>query len=264
MGPPMLATTGPSIGSLPADAADEDLFRALRTASPEESERIDALLVARHSSLVRWIASCYAHRGVEIEELRQVAFVGLMLAIRRFDSDRGVGFATFASPTVRGEIQRHFRDRRRLIRLPRRLQELKAALRAAADELVQTLGRWPSPAELAAFLQVDEKDVREALAAEDTFTLPSIDDSMTEGGGSCLADVLGGPDPCLDLVVDSHVLRGLLAGLPARDQQIVQLSFFGDQTQCQIGGRLGISQMQVSRLLKSALGRLRVQLDAAA
>src|SRR5580693_7465106 len=147
MGPRMLATTGPSIGSLPVDAADEDLFRALRTASPAESERIDALLVARHSGLVRWLASCYARRGVETEELRQVAFVGLMLAIRRFDSDRGVDFATFASPTVRGELQRHFRDRRRLIRLPRRLQELKAALRAAGDELVQTLGRWPRPAE---------------------------------------------------------------------------------------------------------------------
>jgi RNA polymerase sigma-B factor len=260
----MLATIGRSIGSLPVDAADEDLFRALRTASPEESERIAALLVARHSGLVRWLASSYARRGVEIEELRQVAFVGLMLAIRRFDSDRGVDFATFASPTVRGEIQRHFRDRRRLIRLPRRLQELKAALGAAGDELVQTLGRWPRPAELAAFLHVDERDVREALAAEDTFTLPSIDDAVTEGAGPGLADTLGGPDARLDLVVDSHMLRGLLAGLPARDQEIVQLSFFDDQTQCQIGGRLGISQMQVSRLLKSALGRLRDQMDTAA
>jgi RNA polymerase sigma-B factor len=260
----MLVTVGRSIGSLPLDAGDGDLFRARRTASPAQSERIDALLVARHSGLVGWLASCYRGRGVETEELRQVAFVGLMLAIHRFDPEHGVEFATYASPTVRGEIQRHFRDRRRLIRLPRRLQELKAALRAAGDELVQVLGRWPSPAELAAFLQVDEREVREAMTAEDTFILPWIDDTVTAVDGARGGANLGGPDPRLDLVLDSNLLCGLLSELPARDQQIVVLSFFGDQTQCQIGGRLGISQMQVSRLLKSALGRLRDGMDAAA
>jgi RNA polymerase sigma-B factor len=260
----MLTTTPRSIGSFTIATSDGDLFRALPAASPDETERIHAWIVARHTALVGWLAARYVGRGVDTEELRQVAFVGLMLAIRRFDPDRGVDFATFAAPTIRGEIQRHFRDRRRLIRLPRRLQELKAEMRAAGDELVQTLARWPGPAELATFLKVEESAVREAQAADDTFTLPSLDEPTNEEGDLHLADALGGPDPLLEQVVNLHVLHGLLAELSTRDREIVRLSFFAEQTQNQIGDRLGISQMQVSRLLKDALGRMRDRMDTAA
>jgi RNA polymerase sigma-B factor len=260
----MIATTERSAPLSAIEAVDTDLFRALSGATPEETERIYARLVARHAGLVRWLASRYARRGVDTDELCQVGYVGLMLAIGRFDPDRGIAFVAFARPTVQGEIQRHFRDRRRWIRLPRRLQELRAALQLAGEELAQSLGRWPTAAELAAFVAVDEIEVREALAAHDTFAMASVDEPAAGEGGLHLADVVGGPDPRIDLVVDSHVLRTLLATLPARDQEIVQLRFFDDQTQSQIGVQLGISQMQVSRLLKSALGRLRHQLDAVA
>lgn len=263
----MLATTQRPAGPSPIDvidALDAGLFRALSGASPIERERIHALLVSRHSGLVGWLAASYAGRGVELDELRQVAYVGLMLAIRRFDPTRGIDFGVFATPTVRGEIQRHFRDRRRFIQLPRRLQEIKVALRVAGEQLAQTLGRWPNAAELAAFLVVDEVLVREALAADDTFTLPSIDGPVTGAGVLHLADLIGGPDPRLELVVDTHVLRALLAALPARDREIVKLRFFGERTQSQIGVQLGISQMQVSRLLKSTLDRLRAQMNMVA
>jgi RNA polymerase sigma-B factor len=260
----MLATTQRPAGRSPIDAVDGGLFRALAAASPVERERIYALLVTRHSGLVGWIAACYAGRGVEIDELRQVGYVGLMLSIRRFDPDRGIDFALFATPTVRGELQRHFRDRRRFIQLPRRLQEVKATLRVAGEQLAQTLGRWPNVAELAAFLVVEEVLVREALAADDTFTLPSIDGPVTGGGGLSLADLIGGPDPGIELAVDTQVLRALLAALPARDREILQLRFASERTQSQIGVQLGISQMQVSRLLKSTLGRLRDQMNTVA
>jgi RNA polymerase sigma-B factor len=255
----MNPSTAPAI-----EHPDTILFRGLPGASPEETERICGLLVARHSGLVRWLASCYTGRGVDTDELRQVAYVGLMLAIRRFDPDRGIDFPTFAKPTVRGEIQRHFRDRRRWIKLPRRLQEMKAGLRVAGDELVHLLGRWPTVAELAEFLEVDEIQVREALAADDTFALASVDEPADGVGDLCLAEVLGGPDPRMELVVDSLVLRELLSALPPRDLQIVELRFFDDRTQSEIGHQLGISQMQVSRLLSSALDRLRGRLDEVA
>jgi RNA polymerase sigma-B factor len=259
----MLTTTARSTEVAAIDVADADLFRALPGATPDETQRIHALLVSRHAGLVRWIASRYAGRGVEIDELRQVAYVGLMLAIRRFDPDRGLPFVAFARPTVQGEIQRHFRDRRRWIRLPRRLQELKAALAVAQEELVHALGRWPSKAELAAFLLIEEDQVREALAAEDTFELASVAEPVAGYAELSLADVLGAPDPHLDLVVDRQVLRALLTELPPRDQQILQLRFFADQTQSQIGHQLGLSQMHVSRLLSSTLDTLREQMEAA-
>jgi len=209
---------------------------------------------------VGWLAARYAGRGVDLEELRQVAYVGLMLAIGRFDPDRGSPFVAFARPTVQGELQRHFRDRRRWIRLPRRLQETKAAIEPAREELVHTLGRWPTTGELAVFLALEEDAVREAMAADDTFALRPLDEPLGDDG-VFLTDLLGAPDPRLDLVLDRHLLRGLLAGLPVRDREIVQLSFFADRTQVEIGELLGISQMHVSRLLKQTLCSLRRQME---
>jgi RNA polymerase sigma-B factor len=260
----MLATVERSSGFSWFEVADDGLFRALPDASARDRERIHAVLVDRHGGLVRWLASSYAHGGVDIEELRQVGYVGLMLAIRRFDPDHGVEFIAYARPTVRGEIQRHFRDRRRWIRLPRPVHQLKVSLGAAREELTHTLRRSPSVAEYALFLGVEQDAVREALGADDTFELRSLDEPVPGDGGLFLADLVGGPDPHLDLVVDRQVLRGLLPQLAQRDFEILWLYFFEDWTQHRIGAQFGISQVHVSRLLKATLERLREQLAEAA
>jgi RNA polymerase sigma-B factor len=241
---------------------DEVLFRALAGSDAQEQEHVTEVLVRRYTGLVRWLASRYAGRGVDAEELRQVGYLGLMKAINRFDPGRGVDFAAFARPTVQGEIQRHFRDKRRWIQLPRRLQEMKAALSDATEKLTHELGRAPTVAELATHLGVDEELVLEALTAEDSFTLTSLDahaDASDAHGHSPL-DALGVEDSRFDLVVDLAVLRPLLAALPARERTILELRFFDDMTQSQIAAHVGISQMHVSRLLAKTLRCLREQM----
>lgn len=240
----------------------EELFRALAAGDARRQEQVTELLVQRYTGLVRWLAARYAGRGVEVEELRQVGFLGLMKAINRFDPARGVEFAAFARPTVQGEIQRHFRDKRRWIQLPRRLQEMKAALGGAVEELTHQLGRAPTVAELAAHLGVDDELVLEALTAEDSFTLTSLDAQVdaADAHGTSPLDALGVEDSRFDLVVDLAALRPLLAALPARERTILELRFFADMTQSQIGAQLGISQMHVSRLLAKILRSLREQM----
>ncbi len=260
-----MTATAELIRSFSIASSDDELFRALPGASPAEIEQIHALLVSRHSGLVRWMASRYSGRGVAVDELRQIGYVGLMLAIGRFDVDRGHDFAAFAGPTVQGEIRRYFRDRRRWIRLPRRLQELKAALRLAEEGLAQSLGHWPTDAELAASLGVTEDEVREAMAADETYDLPSLDAPTRADGGRALtlADAIAITDPRLELIDDLQSVRPLIAQLPLRDQQILRMCYFEDRTQKEVGKQLGISQMHVSRLLARTVDRLRAGLEAA-
>jgi RNA polymerase sigma-B factor len=239
--------------------SDAELFRALRTAGPAERERIRGLLVDRHTGLVRWLAAQYAHPGVEIDELRQVGFLGLVLAIDRFDVERGHDFLTFARPTVQGEIRRWFRDKRRWIRLPRRLQEAKATLREATEVLTHRLGREPSNAELAEHTGLTEALVAEARAADDTFTAASLDAPLAADGEESftVADTLGADDEQIGMLLECEALRGLVADLPERERRILHLRFYQELTQAQIGTELGISQMHVSRLLARTLDRLR-------
>ncbi len=254
-----------SAGSFTAETSDVELFRALPEAQGAAHARITEIVVERYSGLVRWLASRYAGRGVDIEELRQVGFVGLMKAINRFDPDRGVDFASFARPTVQGEIQRHFRDKRRWIRLPRRLQEMKAILRGATESLTHDLGRAPTVAELANHLAVDEELVLEALTADDTFNPVSLDAHGADEDGDdsrSPIDALGSEDSRFDLLVDLETLKPLLAALPERERTIIALRFFGDCTQSEIATKLGISQMHVSRLLSKTLHLLREQMSA--
>jgi RNA polymerase sigma-B factor len=239
---------------------DTELFRSMRTAGPTERNRIRDLLVNRHTGLVRWLAAQYAHPGVEIDELRQVGFLGLVLAIDRFDVERGHDFLTFARPTVQGEIRRWFRDKRRWIRLPRRLQEAKASIREASEVLTHRLGREPSNAELAAHAGLTEDLVAEARAADDTFTTASLDAPLGNSDGEesfTVADTIGTDDDRIGLLVECEALRGLIAELPERERRILHLRFYEEQTQAQIGSELGISQMHVSRLLARTLDRLR-------
>jgi RNA polymerase sigma-B factor len=251
------------VATLTADSTDDQLFRALATADGAEKERIQELLVRRYDGLVRWLAGRYAGRAVESDELCQVGYVGLVLAIQRFDPDRGFDFASFAKPTVQGEIRRYFRDKRRWIRLPRRLQETKAVLRDATETLTHELGRSPTVDELAERLAVSPDLVLEALTADDAFAPTSLDAAVGSDGDDTytIADTMGEEDKSIDLMVDRETVRPLIAALPQREQRILHLRFFADKTQAEIGQELGISQMHVSRLLSRTLASLRQQMS---
>jgi len=210
---------------------------------------------------VRWLAGRYANPGVESGELVQVGYVGLMLAIRRFDPNRGSEFLAFARPTIQGEMRRYFRDKRRWIRLPRKLQEIKAEIRPASDQLTHELGRSPTVPELAAYLERDEASIIEALAADDVFAPMSLDAPIRreDRDNLSLADVLGGPDGRLDAVDERTSVAPLVAALPDRERLILQLRYYEDLTQAEIGRLVGVSQMQISRILAATLAELRSQ-----
>ncbi|MGQ0629823.1 MAG: sigma-70 family RNA polymerase sigma factor [Sporichthyaceae bacterium] len=246
------------------ETSDAALFLTLRTAGGAEREWIQDTLVRRYAGLVRWVAGRYTGRGIDTDELRQVGYVGLVLAIDRYDPGRGANFRTFATPTVKGEIQRYFRDKRRWIQLPRRMQEIKAVLGEATEELTHALARPPTAAELADHLDVDIALVLEA-SIRDTFTITSLDQPLGESvDDSSIGDSLGCEDNRIDLLIDCAATRPLIAALAPRLQLILYLRFYDDCTQSEIGEQLGISQMQVSRLLTRTLHTLRVQLSDAA
>jgi RNA polymerase sigma-B factor len=236
------------------------LFRTLRTCESEiERDRIQEELVRRHNGLVRWLAAKYNNPAVEFADLVQVGYLGLVQAIKRFDPERGSDFISFARPTVQGEIRRYFRDKRRWIRLPRKLQDTKLALRQATEELTHQLGRGPTVPELAAHLKLDEELVLEVMTVDDAYTPHSLDAALgdDEPDPGTLADTLGGPDGQMDVVIDRLSVKPLLAALSERDQRILHLRFFEDMTQGQIAELVGLSQMHVSRLLTRILGDLR-------
>jgi RNA polymerase sigma-B factor len=241
---------------------DLDLFRALRSLPPEERAVVQDILVERYSGLVRWLASRYAGPAVDVEDLRQVGYVGLVLAVQRFDPERGTQFAAFARPTVQGEIRRYFRDKRRWIRLPRRLQEMKADIRQATETLTHDLGRAPTVAELAERLNVDADVVLEAFTADDVYAPVSLETPLRFDGEDSytVCDVLGVDDRHFELLTDCTSLLPFLNTLSDRERRLLHLRFFEDRTQSEIGDELGISQMHVSRLLSKVLAQLREQL----
>ena len=244
-----------------SETPDTDLFRALATADDAGRELIQGILARRHAALVRWLAAKYTNRSVDFDELQAVGNVGLILAIQRFDPDRGFDFIAFARPTVQGEIRRYFRDKRRWIRLPRHLQEIKAKLGDATQVLTHRLNRAPTVAELAAELAVDPETVLEAMTADDTFAPLSLDAPTTaDDGSSTLGAEIGYCDNRFDTLVDCEALRPLIAALPDRERRIISMRFFDDMTQSDIGRELGLSQMHISRLLARTLVELRRQL----
>jgi RNA polymerase sigma-B factor len=216
-----------------------------------EAER----LVVDHVGLARHVASRFTNRGEPYEDLVQVASLALVKAAQRFDDDRGVQFATFAVTYMVGELKRHFRDRAWAVKAPRRLQELCLELARSIDRLSQDLGRAPTVGELAHALNVTDGAVLEALEAGRAYRTSSLDEPDQEGHP--LAEQLGAPDPEFDHVEDRSVLSEALRQLPGRDQLIVRMRFIEGLTQSEIGARLGLSQMQISRLLASSVERLR-------
>jgi RNA polymerase sigma-B factor len=212
--------------------------------------------------MARSIAARYWGRGESSEDLTQVAYVGLMKAIRGYDSGRGDDFRSYAIPTIAGEVKRHFRDKSWTVKAPRWIQELQADISSVSDDLTQELRRSPQAAEIAERLGVSEHEVLEALSADGCFTPTSIDGRGPTGDGYALAERLGDEDRDLDRAEIRVALAPLIQDLPDRDRTILDLRFFRGWTQSQIASDLGVTQMQVSRLLSRILKNLRVQLTA--
>ncbi|WP_320781749.1 RNA polymerase sigma factor SigF [Streptomyces sp. CRN 30] len=217
-------------------------------------------LIEMNMSLVRYAASRFRSRGPEErEDIVQVGMIGLIKAIDRFELTREVEFTSFAVPYIVGEIKRFFRDTSWAVHVPRRLQEARVELAKATDELRSRLGRTPTVKELAELMSLTENEVVEARLAANGYNSSSLDAALggSEDGETVLADFIGTEDAALELVEDFHALAPLIAELGERDRQIIHMRFVEEMTQAQIGERLGVSQMHVSRLLSRTLARLR-------
>jgi RNA polymerase sigma-B factor len=214
-------------------------------------------LVTMHLPLVEHLARRFRDRGESHEDLVQVGTIGLIKAVDRFDVDRGVEFSTYATPTIVGEIKRHFRDRGWAIRVPRRLQEMRLLLNRGTADLTQQLGRSPTVAELAKHLGITEDEVLEGLESAQAYATTSLDGGENSDDGASVAATLGTVDTELEGVENRESLRPLLQALPEREQRILQLRFFENKTQSEIAREVGLSQMHVSRLLSKTLATLR-------
>jgi RNA polymerase sigma-B factor len=218
-------------------------------------------LVRLHAPLVDYLARRFAGRGEPLDDLTQVANIGLLKALERFDADRGVAFATYATPTIIGELKRHFRDRGWAIRVPRRLQELGLRLRTLSAAATQELGRAPTVAELAERADVTEEDVLDALDAMQAYATTSLDAPLDDDGHG-IADSLGSEDESLELLVRWHSVADAIGNLPERERRILGMRFIKGLTQSEIAAEIGISQMHVSRLLVRTLAELRKEVSA--
>ncbi|GAB3012543.1 RNA polymerase sigma factor SigF [Streptomyces pseudoechinosporeus] len=251
------------------DAPDTtEAFRTLAELPPgHQRDTLRAEIVEAWLPMAERLAGRFRSRGESFEDLRQVAALGLVKAVDRYDPERGNAFESYAVPTVTGEIKRHFRDHMWTLHVPRRVQDLRNRVRFASQDLSQTIsGRQPTVKEIAEHAQMSEEDVRVGLEALESFTALSLDAELpgSEDGYS-LSDALGTSDPSLDVVVDREAVKPRLQALPERERAILYMRFFGDMTQSRIAEQLGISQMHVSRLISRCCGRLRDQVmqDAA-
>jgi RNA polymerase sigma-B factor len=268
----------PEEGPVPTSAREEqralsrELFTRLDDLSPDstdpevtkERQRVRDELVGLHLPLVEHLARRFRNRGEPYDDLVQVGTIGLIKAVDRFDTDRGVEFSTYATPTIVGEIKRHFRDKGWAVRVPRRLQDLRLQLTTATQELSQSQGRSPTVAELAHHLGISEEEVLEGLESANAYATISLD-AGGEGGeddGVAMLDTIGSDDEALEGVEYRESLKPLLASLEPRERRILLLRFFRNMTQSEIAEEVGISQMHVSRLLARTLTQLRERLLA--
>jgi RNA polymerase sigma-B factor len=216
------------------------------------------IVVKRYEALVRSCVLRYRDSPESVEELMQVGYVGLLKAINNFDPAFGGALAAYAQPCISGEIKRHFRDKRWQVRVKRSAQELLLEMRKAAGDLAQDLGHAPSDAELARHLGVTDQELQEARQADMFFHTSSLDAPLTQADGPArLADLLGADDPELERALDMDAVGAHWNELPSRERRILLMRFYGNLTQAEIGERLGVSQMHVSRLQATALRYLR-------
>lgn len=217
-------------------------------------------LIMLHMNLVRFLARKYAGRGEPLEDLTQVGIIGLMNAVDRFDPTRGIRFATYATPTIVGEIRRHFRDRGWAVKVPRRLQEVNLAATRAADTLTQSLERPPTIKEIAAAIGSSEEETIEALELASVYEPSSLDaefDQDQGDGHAVLADYVGHEDKEIEAMALRSRLQDALSRLAPRERAVIELRFFAGVSQVEVARRLNISQMHVSRLQQRALAKLR-------
>ena len=240
-------------------ARTRELFRLYKQKGDEDAR---GELVMSHLNLVRFLASKFKNRGEPLDDLIQVGTIGLIKAIDRFDPDRGLEFTTYATPTVLGEIKRHFRDKGWSVRVPRRLQELSAKVNQATDELTKELQRSPSTEEVAAKLGVSVDEVLEAMESSSAYTSVPL-----EGGGSdedetpAVIDHYASVDEDLTSADDRMVIEDTIRDFSPREQEVIRMRFNDGLTQIEIAKRLGISQVQVSRLLRRTLKKLQEKVD---
>jgi RNA polymerase sigma-B factor len=257
---------------VPADAEDRARERAaarealnrLRRMSADdpEYEALREYVIGEYMSYARFVAHRFRLRGEQVQDIEQVAYLGLVKAVDNFDPDYGAAFLTYATPMIAGEVRRHFRDTTWDVHVPRRVQENALAVRAAERELTQQLGRSPSAAEIAKHLELSADEVAEAYEAGVAHNTVSLDVpvAQADGNGASMGDLLGDEDPGFELVVHREALKPLLAELGPREKRILLMRFFRNMSQADIGAELGVSQMQVSRLLTQIIGRLRDRL----
>jgi RNA polymerase sigma-B factor len=233
------------------------LFRELQqTADPETRNK----LIECHLGLVEYLARRFAGRGEPLDDLIQVATIGLVKAVDRFDPERQVEFSTYATPTIVGELKRHFRDKGWAVRVPRRLQELNLRLGSVISQLSQDIQRSPTVAEIAAAANASEDEVLEALDSAHAYSLISLDAGTTEEGLS-YHEQIGDEDEGLSALEERLSVAPLLGQLTPRERRMLYLRFFKGMTQSEIARELGISQMHVSRLLAKTLAALRTGLE---
>jgi RNA polymerase sigma-B factor len=217
-------------------------------------------LIRRCLPLARRLASRYQRSNEPLDDLLQVASIGLIKAVDRFDPTRGTAFSSFAVPSILGELKRHFRDHGWAARVPRPVQERVLKLNSAMERLGRQLARTPTPAELAAFLGENLEDVLEAMEAATAYDSISLDaplGSADEGGSATYADTVGEIDGRLELVEYRSVVDATIRALPERERTVLAMRFDEDMTQSEIAAQIGVSQMHVSRLIRRALTRLR-------
>jgi RNA polymerase sigma-B factor len=239
------------------------LFAERRDAADEaERARLDEELIRLNMKVAVDATRRFRGRGIATDDLQQVAYVGLVKAVRGFDSERGHDFLSFAIPTIRGEVRRHFRDLGWMVRPPRSIQETQSKIIGCESELFQEYGRAPRPSEIAQHLGIEVEAVVEALGASGCFAPASLDAPVGADEES-LTQRLGGDDHGFDVAEARAVLAPLLARLTPRERKIVELRFFHGRTQSEIGREIGVTQMQVSRLLTRLMARMREEIAVA-
>lgn len=261
--------TVPSVSFTPSSSSSEAAVAARRertrelfdlaaaTSDPERAAGLLDEIAVINIPIADALASRYRRRGVDDDDLSAVARLALVKAVRRFDVNAGHDFASFASPTIRGEIKRYFRDNGWMVRPPRRIQEMQAAIASAQRELSLKLGHSPRPSDLAAALDADISDVEEAMSARGCFTPSSIDLPLGPSSDRTISDMLVHDDSSHEAAEARAMLGPLVRRLDARDRHIVELRFFHGLTQSEIAADIGVTQMQVSRLLARILRDLR-------
>jgi RNA polymerase sigma-B factor len=240
-----------------------ELFRLYKEEGDEEARE---QLIVSHLNLVRFLANKFKNRGEPMEDLVQVGSLGLIKAIDRFDPERGLEFTTFATPTIMGEIKRHFRDKGWSVRVPRRLQELSAKVNQATNELTSELNRTPTVEEVATRIDATVDEVLEAMESSSAYTAVSFETpgSSDDDEAPTLMDHLGDEDRDLMGTDDRLVLEDAISSFSPREQQVVRMRFIEGLTQVEIAKQLDISQVQVSRLLRKTLRRLQEKIDPTA